>query len=66
MTQYYSTKKYDTWKYIPFQKMTKSDRIINSILDMRLPLTFSLEDCKLIATIIGQEVERKTPLERNG
>ena len=60
------TSKYDTWKYIPFQKMTKSDRIINSILDMRLPLTFSLEDCKLIATIIGQEVERKTPFERNG
>ena len=46
--------------------MTKSDRIINSILDMRLPLTFSPEDCKLIATIIGQEVERKTALERNG
>ena len=42
------------------------DWIINSILDMRLPLTFSPEDCKLIATIIGQEVERKTPLERNG
>ena len=60
------TSKYDSWKYIPSQKMTKSDRIINSILDMRLPLTFSPEDCKLIATIIGQEVERKTPLERNG
>ena len=46
--------------------MTKSDRIINSILDMRLPLTFSLEDCKLIATIISQEVERNTLFERNG
>jgi hypothetical protein len=36
--------------------MPKSDRILKSILDMRLPLTFSLEDCTLIARIIRAEV----------
>jgi dTDP-4-amino-4,6-dideoxygalactose transaminase len=54
------TSKYDSWKYIPAQEMAKSDRIINSTLDMRLPLTFSVEDCRIIATIIGQEVEAHT------
>ena len=53
------TSKYDSWKYIPDQKMAKSDKIINSTLDMRLPLTFSVEDCRVIATIIRQEVEAR-------
>ena len=53
------TSKYDSWKYIPAQEMAKSDRIITSTLDMRLPLTFSVEDCRLIATIISQEVEAR-------
>ena len=51
------TSKYDSWRYIPTQQMAKSDKIINSILDMRLPLTFSIEDCKLVAAIICQEIE---------
>ena len=53
------TSKYDSWKYIPPQQMARSDRIINSTLDMRLPLTFSVEDCRIIATIIRQEVEAR-------
>ena len=59
------TSKYDSWRYIPTQKMAKSDKIINSILDMRLPLTFSIEDCKLIAVIICQEIEANTALKNN-
>ena len=43
----------------PIKKIAKSDKIINSTLDMRLPLTFSLEDCRVIATIIRQEVEAR-------
>jgi hypothetical protein len=36
--------------------MPESDRILAGILDMRVPLTFSLEDCALIARIIRAEV----------
>jgi hypothetical protein len=36
--------------------MPESDRILAGILDMRLPLTFSLEDCALLARIIRAEV----------
>jgi dTDP-4-amino-4,6-dideoxygalactose transaminase len=50
------TSRYDSWRYAPSERMPKSDRILRGILDMRLPLTFSLEDCAQIARIIRSEV----------
>ncbi|WP_317057749.1 DegT/DnrJ/EryC1/StrS family aminotransferase [Roseovarius rhodophyticola] len=50
------TSRYDSWRYAPSERMPESDRILRGILDMRLPLTFSLEDCALIARIIRAEV----------
>ncbi|EAP76026.1 DegT/DnrJ/EryC1/StrS family aminotransferase [Roseovarius nubinhibens] len=50
------TSRYDSWRYAPSERMPKSDRILKGILDMRLPLTFSVEDCALIARIIRAEV----------
>lgn len=50
------TSRYDSWRYAPSVPMPESDRILKGILDMRLPLTFSLEDCALIARIIRAEV----------
>ena len=50
------TSRYDSWRYAPSEAMPGSDRILRGILDMRLPLTFSLEDCALIARIIRAEV----------
>ena len=50
------TSRYDSWRYAPSAAMPATDRILRSILDMRLPLTFSLDDCALIARIIRAEV----------
>ena len=50
------TSRYDSWRYAPAQSLPKSDRILRGILDMRVPLTFSLDDCALIAQIIRAEV----------
>lgn len=50
------TSRYDSWIYAPSSAMPKSDRILAGLLDMRIPLTFSLEDCALIARIIRMEV----------
>jgi hypothetical protein len=36
--------------------MPKTDRVLAGIIDMRVPLTFSLEDCDQIAGIIRSEV----------
>ncbi|MCG7494740.1 DegT/DnrJ/EryC1/StrS aminotransferase family protein [Thalassobius sp. Cn5-15] len=50
------TSRYDSWRYVDSAPMPASDRVLNGILDMRLPLTFSLEDCALLARLIRQEV----------
>ena len=50
------TSRYDSWRYAPSAPMPDSDRVLAGIIDMRLPLTFSLDDCALIARIIRAEV----------
>ncbi|MEM6587949.1 MAG: DegT/DnrJ/EryC1/StrS family aminotransferase [Pseudomonadota bacterium] len=50
------TSRYDSWRYAPSAPMPASDRVLRGVIDMRLPLTFSLEDCALIARIIRSEV----------
>lgn len=50
------TSRYDSWRYAAPAPMPASDRVLAGILDLRVPLTFSLEDCALIARIIRAEV----------
>ncbi|WP_439156208.1 DegT/DnrJ/EryC1/StrS family aminotransferase [Yoonia sp.] len=50
------TSRYDSWRYAPSEPLPASDRVLAGIIDMRLPLTFSLDDCALIARIIRDEV----------
>ncbi len=50
------TSRYDSWRYAAPEPMPASDAVLAAIIDMRLPLTFSLEDCALIARIIRAEV----------
>ncbi|WP_339822759.1 DegT/DnrJ/EryC1/StrS family aminotransferase [Sulfitobacter dubius] len=50
------TSRYDTWRYAPAEKMPASDSVLAGLIDMRVPLTFSLKDCALIARIIRAEV----------
>ncbi|WIY25451.1 DegT/DnrJ/EryC1/StrS family aminotransferase [Parasedimentitalea psychrophila] len=50
------TSRYDSWRYAKPQSLPQSDRVLAGIVDMRVPLTFSLQDCALIARIIRAEV----------
>ncbi|WP_298912902.1 aminotransferase class I/II-fold pyridoxal phosphate-dependent enzyme [uncultured Roseobacter sp.] len=50
------TSRYDSWRYAEAPAMPATDRVLAGIVDMRVPLTFSLEDCALIARIIRAEV----------
>lgn len=52
------TSRYDSWRYVDAAAMPASDRILAGIVDMRVPLTFSLDDCRQIARIIRDEVSR--------
>jgi dTDP-4-amino-4,6-dideoxygalactose transaminase len=50
------TSTYRSWRYADAPVMPDSDRVLAGIVDMRVPLTFSLDDCALIARIIRAEV----------
>ena len=50
------TSRYDSWRYVDAPAMPESDAVLAGIIDMRVPLTFSLEDCAQIARIIRAEV----------
>lgn len=50
------TSRYDHWRYAPGAPLPQTDGVLRGILDMRLPLTFSRDDCALIARIIRAEV----------
>ncbi len=46
------TSRHDTWRYLQSQSLPKSDQLLAGLFDMRIPLTFTLEDCRVIAEII--------------
>lgn len=50
------TSRHDSWRYVKKQYLPKTDWILHGLIDIRLPLTFTLEDCDVIAKIIRQEV----------
>ena len=52
------TSRYDSWKYVQSEAMPKTDRILSGLLDLRLPLTFTLKDCELISSIIKEVVQK--------
>ncbi len=50
------TSRYDSWRFAPSDPLPKSDAVLAGLIDMRVPLTFSLDDCRLIARILREEV----------
>jgi len=47
------TSRYDSWQYIEAAPLPKTDEILKRLYDCRLPLTFSVEDCATIGSIIA-------------
>ena len=50
------TSNHRSWRYVPAQSLPRTDAILATLFDMRLPLTFSIEDCRHIAELIAAEV----------
>lgn len=46
------TSNHQSWRYVTAQHLPKTDAILAGLLDMRIPLTFSLEDCAHVADIL--------------
>jgi len=51
------TSRYDHWRYVAPRSMPRTDALLAGLIDMRLPLTFSLDDCARIARILRAELE---------
>ena len=52
------TSRYDSWRYLERQCLPVTNRVLASLLDMRIPLTFSVEDCRLIGRIINDSLAK--------
>ena len=50
------TSTYRHWRFADPKPMPASDRILHGTIDMRLPLTFSVDDAAQISRIISEEV----------
>ena len=48
------TSRHDSWRYVEPQSLPVSDRILSMLCDLRIPLTFTVEDCRLIGEIISE------------
>jgi dTDP-4-amino-4,6-dideoxygalactose transaminase len=54
------TSDHRSWRYVEAQHLPRTDAVLASLFDMRLPLTFSLDDCDWIAGHIRREVSAVT------
>ncbi|MEM9342213.1 MAG: DegT/DnrJ/EryC1/StrS family aminotransferase [Pseudomonadota bacterium] len=52
------TSTYAHWHYASPFPLPETDSVLASLLDMRIPLTFSLDDCAIIARIIADEARK--------
>ena len=54
------TSAHQSWAYVALQALPGTDAILSNLFDMRLPLTFSLEDCDLIVAHLMEVVAEMT------
>ncbi|MGR6468358.1 DegT/DnrJ/EryC1/StrS family aminotransferase [Rhizobium sp. PAMB 3182] len=46
------TSNHHSWRFLDDQDLPQTDEVLSGVFDMRIPLTFSLDDCAHIADII--------------
>lgn len=55
------TSAHRSWRHVPAQDLPRTDRVLAGLFDLRLPLTFSLEDCDSIGAHILAAVDEAVP-----
>ncbi|MEO0937182.1 MAG: DegT/DnrJ/EryC1/StrS family aminotransferase [Pseudomonadota bacterium] len=48
------TSAHTSWRYVPRQALPQTDKTLATLFDMRLPLTFTEEDCALLGQIVAE------------
>ncbi len=54
------TSTYRDWGYAAGDALPRTDAVLAQLLDMRLPLAFTPEDCDAVARIVAEEVSGRT------
>jgi len=47
------TSRHDSWRYIATRALPKTDAVLSRLYDIRIPLTFSEDDCRAVAQLIA-------------
>ncbi|MEM9010180.1 MAG: aminotransferase class I/II-fold pyridoxal phosphate-dependent enzyme [Pseudomonadota bacterium] len=55
------TSTHQSWRYLMPQALPRTDAVLATLFDMRLPLTFSEDDCSQIAALIREAVTEVAP-----
>lgn len=50
------TSTHQSWQYMESRNLPQTDKVMRGLFDMRVPLSFSIEDCELIAEILAEEI----------
>lgn len=51
------TSRHQSWRYVEEQSLPASDAVLQGLCDMRIPLTFSVDDCVIVADLIAEAFE---------
>ncbi len=52
------TSRYESWQYVESSSLVQTNEVLRRLYDCRIPLTFTVDDCALIADIIVEEANR--------
>ncbi|WP_245895253.1 DegT/DnrJ/EryC1/StrS family aminotransferase [Pontivivens insulae] len=53
------TSAHRSWRYAGRQDLPRTDEVLSTLLDIRVPLTFDLDDCAHIVAVIGHVLQRE-------
>tara|TARA_R110000751_G_scaffold28422_12_gene74110 strand:+ start:465 stop:686 length:222 start_codon:yes stop_codon:yes gene_type:complete len=57
------TSRYDSWAYLGGHRaVPNADRVLATLCDLRLPLTFDVQDCEVIADLIQDALHSARPV----
>ncbi len=59
------TSRHDSWQYMHSDRtLEKTTRLLSTLCDMRVPLTFTLQDCEVIADVIVESLDEVSTLRK--
>ena len=52
------TSTHEAWRYVAAQRLPRTDALLATLFDMRLPLTFDEEDCRRLGALLADRAAR--------